>query len=270
MLIHPLFDQLSRLGLYGMLEALKEQQQSIDIESMRFEDRLSLLIDREVSNRENRKTAMRLKQARMRQEASVEDIDFRYSRGLDRMLFMQLSDCRWIKDRLNVLIIGPTGIGKTYLACALVHQACRKGYRSQYYRLPRLLQELMIAKSDGRYAKLIASMAKQDLIVFDDWGVSPFSREHQQDILEILEDRYARRSTLVTSQLPVSEWHKIQEDPTLADAILDRMVHNAHKVVLKGDSMRRTRSPLHLDSVKSSNNDSLDMNRCSQPAVPAG
>lgn len=244
MLIHPLLDKLQQLRFHGMLEALKEQMHSSGIDSLCFEDRLSLLIDREMNERENRKVATRIKQARLRQDASYEDIDFQSPRGLDRMLILQLADCQWIREHLNVIIIGPTGIGKTYLASAMAHKACRQGYAAQYYRLPRLLQDLAIAKADGRYDKLLGAIARQDLIVLDDWGLFPYNRENQRDILEILEERYSRKSTLVTSQLPLSEWHSNQEDPTLADAILDRLVHNAYKMELTGDSLRMKRTAL--------------------------
>jgi DNA replication protein DnaC len=240
--MHPLIEKLQALRFHGMFIALEEQMQMTDIGSLTFEDRLGLLIDREMTERDNRRLAARLKKAKLRQNASLEDVDLRYSRGLDKSLLMQLGQCRWLKEHQNVLIIGPTGVGKTYLACALAHKACREGYGALYFRLSRLLYDLGIAKGDGRYDKLLNAMARADLLVFDDWGLDTFSKEQQHDLLEILEDRHGRRSTLITSQLPVQHWHDILGDPTLADAILDRLVHNAHKIDLKGDSMRKKKS----------------------------
>lgn len=244
MLTHPILDKLQNLRFYGMLSALDEQMQMPDIAKLSFEERLGLLIDREMTERENRKLKTRLQKAKLRQKASVEDIDFRHPRGLDKMLFMQLADCRWLKEHNNVLIIGPTGVGKTYLACALAQKACRQGYTVLYFRLTRLLHELSIAKADGRYDKLLRSIARTDLLVFDDWGLTKFVKEQRHDLLEILEDRHGLRSTLVTSQLPIKHWHEIIADATFADAILDRLVHNAYKLILKGDSMRKKQSKL--------------------------
>lgn len=244
MLTHPILDKLQNLRFYGMLSALDEQMQMPDIAKLSFEERLGLLIDREMTERENRKLKTRLQKAKLRQKASVEDIDFRHPRGLDKMLFMQLADCRWLKEHNNVLIIGPTGVGKTYLACALAQKACRQGYTVLYFRLTRLLHELSIAKADGRYDKLLRSIARTDLLVFDDWGLTKFVKEQRHDLLEILEDRHGLRSTIVTSQLPVKHWHEVIANPTLADAILDRLVHNAYKLIISGESMRKKQSKL--------------------------
>jgi DNA replication protein DnaC len=235
-------EKLQTLRFHGMFIALEEQMQMTDISSLTFEDRLGLLIDREMTERDNRRLTTRLRKAKLRQNASLEDVDLRYPRGLDKSLLMQLGQCRWLKEHQNVLIIGPTGVGKTYLACALAHKACREGYGVLYFRLSRLLYDLNIAKGDGRYDKLLKAMARADLLVFDDWGLDTFSKDQQHDLLEILEDRHGRRSTMITSQLPVKHWHDILGDPTLADAILDRLVHNAHKINLKGDSMRKKKS----------------------------
>lgn len=239
MLTHPLLEKLELLGFYGMLKALQEQMQMPDIEKLTFEERLGLLIDREMTERENRRLKTRLRKAKLRQNASVEDVDFRHPRKLDKTLFMQLADGRWLKEHHNLLIIGPTGVGKTYLACALAQKACRQGYSALYLRLPRLLYDLSIAKADGRYDKLLTAIGRTDLLVLDDWGLDKFVKEQRHDLLEILEDRHGRRSTLVTSQLPVKHWHEIIADPTIADAILDRLVHNAYKLELTGDSMRK-------------------------------
>ena len=239
MLTHPLLDKLEILGFYGMLKALQEQMQMPDIEKLTFEERLGLLIDREMTERDNRRLKTRLRKAKLRQNASVEDVDFRHPRKLDKALFMQLAECRWLKEHHNLLILGPTGVGKTYLACALAQKACRQGYSALYLRLPRLLYDLSIAKADGRYDKLLTAIGRADLLVLDDWGLDKFVKEQRHDLLEILEDRHGRRSTLVTSQLPVKHWHEIIADPTIADAILDRLVHNAYKLELTGDSMRK-------------------------------
>ncbi len=239
MLNHPTLDKLQTLRLPGMLKALSEQQQMPEINSLGFEERLGLLIDREMTERENRRLGSRLKKAKLRHSCCVEDLDFKTSRGLDRALIMSLVACTWIARGINVLICGPTGVGKSYLACALAHKACLEGYSSLYLRLPRLFEELRLAKADGRYGKLMLSYAKTDLLVLDDWGLTPMTDPQRRDLLELLEDRYGRKSTIVTSQLPVTSWHEAIGDPTLADAILDRIVHNAHKIELKGESMRK-------------------------------
>lgn len=244
MLTHPIFEKLEQLRFSGMLKALEEQMQMPDIKQLGFEERLGLLVDREMTDRENRRLKTRLRKAKLRQNACVEDVDFRHPRKLDKTLFMNLADGRWLKEHNNVLLIGPTGVGKTYLACALAQKACRQGYSALYFRLPRLLHELSIAKADGRYDKLLTGIGRIDLLVLDDWGLYKFVKEQRHDLLEILEDRHGRRSTLVTSQMSVKHWHEIIADPTLADAILDRLVHNAYKLELSGESMRKKQSKL--------------------------
>lgn len=244
MLTHPTLDKLQILRFYGMLKALQEQMQMTDIDQLSFEERLGLLVDREMTERENRRYKNRLSKARLRQQACLEDIDFHQKRGLDKALFMQLATCQWVKEASNVLIIGPTGVGKTYLACALAHKACQQGYAALYFRMPRLLQELEIAKADGRYAKILKNLAKAELLLIDDWGLKKFAKEQSHDLLEILEDRHSLKSTLITSQLPIDHWHEIIADPTLADAILDRLVHNAYRINLKGESMRKKKTNL--------------------------
>jgi len=244
MLHQPTLDKLQELKLTGMLKAYQEQQAMPDCQALDFEERFGLLLDREATERANRRLATRLRFARLRQLACVEDIDLRSPRGLDKTLLLALAECQWIAHHDNCLIVGPTGAGKTYIACALAQRACREGYSVRYHRLPRLFSELAIARGDGRYPRLLASLAKVDLLALDDWGTAGLTPEQRHDLLEILEDRYQLRSTLVASQLPVSHWHEIIGDPTLADAMLDRLVHNAHTVILKGDSMRKHNKPL--------------------------
>lgn len=244
MLTHPTIDKLNALRFNGMVKALTEQMSHPDIEAMQFEERLGLLVDREITEREDRRLSSRLRQAKLKHQACVEDLDYRHARRLDKSLIQDLSQCRWIKNHLNVLITGPTGVGKTWIACALAHRACCDGYSALYLRLPRLLQSLPIAKGDGSYAKLLTRLAKVDVLILDDWGLSPLTAEQRRDVLEIVEDRNDYRSTIVTSQLPVDQWHDMIGDATLADAILDRLVHSAYKISLKGESMRKTKARL--------------------------
>lgn len=245
MLVHPTLDKIEQLRLFGMAKALREQLQNQKASALNFEERLGLLIDREMSERENRRLVTRLRTAKLRVSASIEDIDFRQPRGLDKSLIMSLASNQWITEHHNLLIIGPTGVGKSYLACALSHKTCRDGHGVLYQRLPRLLEELALSHHDGRYPKLMKQLLKADLLVLDDFGLAPLTTDQQRDLLEIIEDRYDRRSTLVTSQLPVKHWHDILAEPTLADAILDRLVHNAYKIELKGESMRKSRSKIN-------------------------
>lgn len=243
MLRHPTLEQLRVLRLDGMAKAFEEQLQMAEVEDLRFEDRLALLIDREVTERNNRRLQTRLRKAKLRQKsACVEDIDYRARRGLDKGLFLSLSSCDWIVQHRNVLITGSTGVGKTYLACALAQKACREGHTVQYLRLPRLFEDLALAHADGRYHKLMSGLARTDLLVFDDWGLAPFGDADRRELLEILEDRHELRSTLVTSQLPVDKWYDAIDHPTLADAILDRLIHNAYRIELRGESMRRKKA----------------------------
>ena len=239
MLKQPTIDKLYELRLFGMAKALEEQDASPKYERLDFLDRLALLVDRESAERDTNRLRLRLKQARLRLTATVEDVDFRHPRGLDKSLVLALAGCRWIREHHNVIITGPTGVGKSYLACALAHKACREGFRALYLRAPRLFDDLALAKADGRYRRVLAAYARIDLLVIDDWGLASLTEEQRRDVLEILEDRHDLRSTLVASQLPIEKWHKVIGDPTLGDAILDRLVHNAHKLTLKGDSLRK-------------------------------
>ena len=244
MLKHPTLDKLQALKFTGMVAALIDQMAMQDIDDLAFEERLGLLVDREITERENRRLTSRLRRAKLRHNAALEDIDYQNPRGLDKGLIQSLAGCQWAKEHLNILITGPTGVGKTWLACALAQKACREGYTAQYVRLTRLLRELMIAKGDGRYPKLLANLAKVDVLILDDWGLMKLSAENRRDLLEVLEDRHGIRSTIATSQLPIDEWHAVIGDPTLADAILDRLVHNAYKINLRGETLRKRNAKL--------------------------
>jgi len=248
MLTHPILEQLQALKLTGMVKALSEQLNMPDIESMDFMTRLGLMVDRETTERANRRLTSRLKKAKLRQQACFEDIDFRTPRGLDKKLMLSLASCDWIKKANNILITGATGTGKSYLACALAHKACLEGRTARYMRLPRLMEAITIARADGSYGKLMLDLARTDLIILDDWGLAAMTKPQRHDLLEILEDRHGIKSTLVTSQLPVEAWHEYIGDPTLADAILDRLVHSAYKINLKGESMRKKNAALTMQN----------------------
>ena len=240
MLKHPTLDKLHALKLTGMAAALADQSATPDITDLSFEERLGLLVDREMTERDNRRMSSRLRRAKLRHAAILEDIDYRNSRGLDKGLVQSLASCQWVKEHLNALITGPTGVGKTWLACALAHKACREGYTAQYVRLTRLLRELTIAKGDGQYSKLLTSLAKVDVLILDDWGMQKITAQQRQDLMEVIEDRHGRGSTLIASQLPTEHWHDYIGSATLADAIMDRLLHGAHRLNLKGESLRKT------------------------------
>ena len=211
-----------------------------------FEERFGLIVDYQMTDLENRRMQNRLKNAKLRMSASLEDLDFRQGRGLDRSTVMSLALNQWVKSHHNILVTGPTGAGKSYLACALAQKACRDGHTTLYQRVPRLLHDIAVSRLDGRYNKIIAPIGKCEVLILDDLLISPLTRNEQRELLEIVEERYDRKATVVTSQLPVKAWHNAMEDPTLADAILDRLVHNAYKLELKGESMRRKQSKLDL------------------------
>jgi DNA replication protein DnaC len=238
MLHHPTYDKLTRLKLFGMARAFAEQG-VLDLNHLDFDERLGLLVDHETTERDGKALALRLQRAKLKPNTAAEDTDYRHVRGLDKALFQRLLDGRWLVEHQNVLLTGPTGVGKTWLGCALAHQACRQGHSAYYVRLPRLLDELGVGRADGRYSKLLKQLARIDVLVIDDWGLAVLGDAHRRDLLEVLDDRHGVRSTIVTSQLPLEHWHAAIGDATLADAILDRLVHNAHQLNLKGDSMRK-------------------------------
>lgn len=238
MLRTPTLDKLRDLNLMGMARALEAQMESADHQALSFDDRLGLMVDTEQEDRENRRLFRYLRAARLRDNASVEDIDFHIPRKLDRALVMTLADSRWVDAHQSVLIVGATGIGKTYVACALAQAAIRHGHTALYMRFPRMIDELAVARVDGRLPRMLASWARLDVLVIDDLGMQPLSNQQAADLLEVVEDRYKRRATIVTSQLPVKQWHESLADDTIADAIMDRLLHNAHRLVLQGESVR--------------------------------
>ena len=240
MLTHPMLEQLTQLGLAGMVQAFAELEASGDGAMLTHADWLGLLVDREVTHRRDKRLAARLRYARLRHQAVVEDVDYRAPRGLDRRLFHKLADGEWIDAHNNLILCGPTGVGKSWLACALGHKACRDNRSVLYQRVPKLFTELALARGDGRYARLMRSLNGVQLLILDDWGLEPLDAGSRRDLYEILEERYGRRATILTSQVPVDKWHEVIGDPTYADAILDRLVHNAHRIDLAGESLRRT------------------------------
>jgi len=238
-LTHPTLDQLRQLGLAGMASAFAELQAAPQTAELSHAEWLALLLDRELTERRDRRLKARLRYARLRHHATIEDVDYRAPRGLDRMLFQKLAAGDWIDVPQNLIIEGPTGVGKSWLACALGHKACRDNRSVLYQRVPRLFPDLALARGDGRYPRLMRALGRVMLLILDDWGLEPLGPEQRRDLLEIVEERYGRSATMITSQIPVDRWHDVIGDPTLADAILDRVVHNAHRLKLKGDSLRR-------------------------------
>jgi DNA replication protein DnaC len=236
-----MLDQLAKLGLSGMAQAFTELEASGEGASLTHADWLGLLVDREVTHRRDKRLAARLRYARLRHHAVVEDVDYRTPRGLDRAVFHKLTDGQWIDAHDNLILCGPTGVGKSWLSCALGNKACRDNRSVLYQRVPKLFADLALARGDGRHARIMRSLTGAQLLLLDDWGLDPLDGGARRDLYEILEERYGRRSTILTSQIPVDKWHQVIGDPTYADAILDRLVHNAHRIDLSGDSLRRTR-----------------------------
>jgi DNA replication protein DnaC len=240
MLNEPTVEKLKAMRLDALAAAWLEQQQKPDVAKLAFDDRFAMLIDAEWLHRENKRLGRCLKEAKLRlSQACIEDIDYAARRELDRAVVRQLATCRWVTDNQNIVITGATGTGKTYLGCALAHQACRKGHRAIYRRASRLADDLTIARADGSYARVLARLARVEVLVIDDWGHAPMRDQERRDLVEVLDDRHGLRSTIMTSQLPVAKWHDHIGDPNNADAICDRVLHNAHRIVLKGPSRRK-------------------------------
>ena len=244
MLIEQTIEKLYDMKLNGMVDALKDQLQQSASQDLSFEERFALIVDRQWIWKEDRRMKRLLQTAHLKINGCIEDIDYRSPRGLDKSVILSLSNCDCITRAQNIIITGPTGVGKTYLACALANRACRMGFPAFYIRLPRLFQEIAIARADGSYPKLMKMLLKAKALILDDLGLAPMSAPERRDLLEVIEDRHGTASTIVTTQLPIEHWHENIRDPTIADAILDRLVHNAHKINLKGESMRKLRSTL--------------------------
>jgi DNA replication protein DnaC len=244
MLHEQTFEKLYALQLTGMAEALKDQMGRADMDGLAFEERFSMLVDAQHLFRENKRMKRLLENAKLKLTASMEDIDYRSPRGLDKSVMLSLGSCDWVRKHRNVIIVGPTGSGKTYLSCALAHRACREGMTAFYLRTPKLYYTLAMARADGSYARVLAKLARTSVLALDDLGMAALTDSERQDLLEVIEDRHGSASTIITSQLPVEHWHEVIGDPTIADALLDRLVHNAHKINLKGESMRKRKAAL--------------------------
>ena len=244
MLNQPLMEKLVAMRLWGMVEAVKAQEADRSVNELSFLERLSLLVDQQWSWRENQSLVRRLKAAKLRGSACMEDIDYRSARGLDKAVMRALAkESAWVRNHENVFVIGPCGVGKSFLASALAQKACRDGYSALYLRAAALSRELALARADGSLRHFLAQLSRIDVLVIDDWAMAPLTENERRDVWEICEDRYQARSTILTSQLPVARWHEQIGDPTIADGILDRLVHNAHRIEMRGDSMRKKRTP---------------------------
>lgn len=242
MLTHPTLDQLHELGLHGMAKGFKEFAAQPETDNLTHAEWLALLLDHEVTLRRQKRFESRARTAKLRQSASIEDVDYRAPRGLDRALFMKLADCDWVRAKHNLLVTGPTGVGKSWLSCALGQKACREDLSTAYHRVPRLFSALALARADGRYARLLRQIAKVDLLILDDWGPETLTDDQRRDLLEIIDDRHEMRSVIITSQVPIGQWYEIIGNPTIADAILDRLIHNAYRIELTGESLRKKKN----------------------------
>ena len=242
MLAHPTLDQLHALGLHGLAKGFKELEHRPEARGLDHAEWLGLLLDYELTLRRQKQFETRARVAKLRHSASVEDVNYQTPRGLDRALFLKLSACDWIAERRNLLITGASGLGKSWLACALGHKACRENMSVLYTRAPRLFAELGVAHGDARYARLLKSTARVKLLILDDWGPEALTANQARDLLEIVEDRYDKGSLIITSQVPINRWHELIGVPTLADAILDRVIHNAYRIDLAGESLRKRQS----------------------------
>ena len=249
MLLHPTLQSLRGMKLDGMAQALQEQLELGHGKELEFEERFALLVDREVIHRQNKGFDRRLRNAKLKHNASLEDIDYKYPRKLEGSLVRSLASCDWVREHHNLIITGPTGVGKTFVASALANQACRIGFTALYAKCSRLLQELVLAKSDGRYLRLLDGLTKTDVLILDDWGLEPPNADQRRVLLELLDDRYDKRSTIFTSQFPTDLWYENLADPTLADAILDRILHNAYRLELAGESLRKSKRKLTREEV---------------------
>ena len=244
MLMEQTLDKMNAMKLTGMAEALGQQLGSAQQTKLSFDERLGLLVDAEWLAREHKRLKTRLHAAKMRYPASLEDIDFKHPRGLDRQVVLSLGNCGFVQSRHNLVITGPTGIGKSYLACAFVERACRRGFSASYLRLPRLLQKLAVARGDGSYERVLAGLARLELLAVDDWLLAPLRDSERRDLIEVVEDRSERASTLIATQLRAKDWHAVIGDPNLADSICDRLLHNAHRIALTGPSWRKENAQL--------------------------
>ncbi len=238
MLLEQTLSHLDHLKLIGMKQGLQRQIEQPNTHHLSFDERFSLLVEQEKTYRYDKKIERLLREAKLRHQAYIEDVDYRHVRGLKREEISSLASCQWIKESFNLFITGPTGIGKSWLACAMGHQACRLGLSVSYMRIARILEELRLAHADGSYPRVANKLLKYDLIILDDWGLDRLNQEQRRDILEIVEDRHGLKSLLITSQLPIAKWHEVIGDPTIADAILDRVLQKSIKLELKGESMR--------------------------------
>ncbi len=248
MLTHPTLDLLQKLGLHGMAKGFRELERQPEVAGLEHGEWLALLLDHEATLRRQKRFESRARAAKLRQSASIADVDYRAARGLDRALFLKLAGCDWVRSRHNLLITGPCGVGKSWLACALGQKACREDLSTAYHRVPRLFSTLAMARADGRYARTLRQIAKVDLLILDDWGPETLTADQRRDLLEIIDDRHEMRSVIITSQVPIEQWYEIIGDPTIADAILDRLIHNAYRIELTGESLRKKQNPAAADA----------------------